>query len=281
MKWRIVYLLFIASPALGHQPVQDMAPRWDGGFGFQIREEYRSSDDLLDGSSDAADPFKRKTSVHTTWLEGVYTFDKAVRVTAKIPWIDQKRITSLGERQSSRGLGDIIVGMPLKSYWNRGPETGNWGFTPSVRIPTGSTGGSYPLGDGSWDFGTSFSYSRETPSWYELVDLFYWKNGGGHDGIRRGDELGLDVNLGIHPLHHNGTNSGLFLMWDATARYEGKGRGSAGTTGRRTLHTGPVAVLYWNNWVLRAEYKHPVYESVYGTQLATGPIVNVLLGVTF
>lgn len=282
MKSILLGMLMLLAPlALAHQPVQDMAPRWAGGYGFQIRQEYRSSDDLLDGSSDAPNPFGRKERVRTTWLEGVYTFDKSVRITAKLPWVDQERVTTTGQRQAARGLGDITLGVPLKVYWNDGAETGNWSFTPSVRLPTGSTGGDYPIDDGSWDFGASFAYSRETPSWYELVDLFYWKNGSGRKGINRGDLIGLDVNLGIHPLHSDANNSGVFLMWDLTARYEARGKSSSTTSGGKRIHTGPVAVGYWNNWMIRAEYKFPVYEKVWSSQLARGPMINLIIGVAF
>ena len=33
-----------STPVWAHQPVMDMSPRWKGGYGFQVREEYHSSD---------------------------------------------------------------------------------------------------------------------------------------------------------------------------------------------------------------------------------------------
>jgi len=56
----------------------DMAPRWEGGFGFQVRNEYRSSDKLLSGDDDVSNPQGRERTVNTTWLEGVYTFKRGL-----------------------------------------------------------------------------------------------------------------------------------------------------------------------------------------------------------
>ena len=274
-------LLLLALPALAHQPVQDMAPRWSGGWGLQVRHEYRASDDLIDGRSDAPNPLGREERVHTTWLEGVYTFRRELRVTAKLPWVDQERVVGTGEKQGARGFGDLTLALPLKRYWNDGPTTRNWSFTPSIRLPTGSTGGDYPIGDGSTDAGVSVSHSRETPRFYQYYDLFFWKNGSGSGNVNRGDVIGLDVNLAIHPLHSNALNAGAFLMWDVSARYEARGRGSSGTTGGKRVSTGPVLVVYWQNVMARAEWKWPAYERVWGAQLSRGTELLVSLAAAF
>ena len=138
----------------------DMAPRWDGGYGIQSRVEY----------------FNSRT---TTWLEGVYTFDKSVRITAKLPYAD-------GE------FGGLILGVPLKKYRNSGPRTSNWSITPSVQLPTGPSG--------SLNHGLSVSYSSESPRFYQLYDLYAWE-----------DRTGLDVNVG---LAFPGKGQGMFAIWD-------------------------------------------------------------------
>ena len=94
-------------------------------------------------------------------------------------------------------------------------------------------------------------------------------------------EFGLDVNIGIHPYHDNLHNLGIFLMADLSARYEGPGTDTIGTTGGKRLSLGPVLVGYWNNVMLRTEAKFPVYENVFGTQVSHGIDLNVGLGVTF
>lgn len=282
----VALLLVAGVPAAGraHQPVMDMAPRWQGGWGFQVRNEYRFSDKLLSGDSDASNPHARERRVDTVWLEGVYTFKREIRLTAKIPWVAQSRVSVLSGspvRQTGRGIGDSILGLQLKHYYNREASTGNFGLTPSIRIPTGSTSDAYPVGDGSWDVGVSTSFSVEMARLYQFYDLFYWHNTDGVRGIDRGDEVGLDVNIGIHPYHDNRNNMGVFLMGDLSARYEARGNDTAGTTGGKRISLGPVLVGYWNNFMLRAEVKFPVYESVWGTQVARGTDFNVGLGVTF
>ena len=263
----------------------DMAPRWQDGWGFQIRNEYRFSDDLLRGSSDVSNPQDRERRVNTTWLEGVYTFKRELRLTAKVPRVDQRRVSVLNGvpvRQSGSGLGDSVLGLQIKRYYNNESGTGNFGLTPSVRIPTGSTSDAYPVGDGSWDFGISSSFSAEKAHLYQFYDLFYWRNTGGKRGIDRGDEVGLDVNIGIHPYHDNQHNRGIFLMGDLSARYEGRGKDdNSDTTGGKRISLGPVVVGYWHNVMLRAEVKFPVYEKVWGTQVGHGTDFRIGIGMAF
>ena len=282
----VALLLVAGVPMTGraHQPVMDMAPRWQEGWGVQVRNEHRFSDELLSGKSDVSNPQGRERRVNTVWLEGVYTFKREIRLTAKIPWVAQSRVSVLSGspvKQTGRGIGDSILGLQLKHYFNREASTGNFGLTPSIRVPTGSTSDAYPVGDGSWDVGVSTSFSAEMVQLYQFYDLFYWHNTEGARGIDRGDEVGLDVNIGIHPYHDNRHNLGIFLMGDLSARYEARGNDTAGTTGGKRISLGPVLVGYWNNLMLRAEVKFPVYESVWGTQVARGIDFNMGLGVTF
>ncbi len=282
----VALLLVAGVPVTGraHQPVMDMAPRWQGGWGVQVRNEHRFSDELLSGKSDLSNPQGRERRVNTVWPEGVYTFKREIRLTAKIPWVAQSRVSVLSGspvKQTGRGIGDSILGLQLKHYFNREASTGNFGLTPSIRIPTGSTSDAYPVGDGSWDVGVSTSFSVEMVQLYQFYDLFYWHNTEGARGIDRGDEVGLDVNIGVHPYHDNRHNLGIFLMGDLSARYEARGNDTAGTTGGKRISLGPVLVGYWNNLMLRAEVKFPVYESVWGPQVARGIDFNMGLGVTF
>jgi|TARA_B110000879_G_C11077918_1_gene473521 hypothetical protein len=147
----------------------DMAPRWSDGYGVQSRIEYFNSES-------------------TTWLEGVYTFDKSVRVTFKLP-------------HSNGDFGGLILGLPLKKYRNDGAKTSNWSITPSLQLPSGN--------DADWDPGLSLSYSSESPKVYQLYDLYRWE-----------DRVGLDINVG---LAFPGKGSGMFALWDISALTSDKG----------------------------------------------------------
>lgn len=281
----VVVLAWLGSAAAwSHQPVMDMAPRWEGGFGFQVRHEFRVTDELLDGRDEISNPLGRERRVHKTWLEAIYTYKREVRMTLKIPWVDQERDANVGGQvvsQSGRGIGDAIFAVPLRKYWNLEASTFNLGLTPQLRAPTGSTRDSYPVGDGSWDMGLSASASWEDPLWYTLVDLFAWRNGSGRRGIDEGDEFGLDINLGIHPYHDNARNLGAFLMLDVEGRIQDRGVDTGGTTGGSRVSVGPILVLYKDNVMLRGEVKFPVHERVAGVQLSRGILYQLGLGVTF
>ena len=178
----------------------DMAPRWAQGYGIQTRVEH----------------FDSQT---TTWLEGVYTFSRSVRSTFKLPYHDG-------------GVGDLILGVPLKRYKNVGPKTSNWCLTPSVQLPTGSGRNS------EWDMGLSVSYSAESPTFYQLYDLYAWK-----------ERAGLDINVGFA---FPGKGSGVFALWDISALTSDQGD---------RIQTGPVIVYFKKNVMIRAEYKALVYEN--------------------
>ena len=224
--------------------------------------------------------------VNTTWLEGVYTFHRSVRLTVKIPFIDQRRDVNqngLPEYQSTSGVGDIVIGLPLKRYSNHRGMTQNWSITPSLRIPTGSSSGDFPISDGSLDAGLSLSFSRETPQFYQLYDLYYWKEGAGKRGMQTGDSFGLDVNLGIHPWHSDETNSGIFLMWDLSASHSDAPNQLNLTTaaGGDRVYTGPVFVAYRQNLMFRVEYKFLAYERVINSSLSRGDQLSVAIGAAF
>jgi len=292
MAFKMKKLLFLFSiwicsfSVSAHQPVMDMAPRWSEGFGFQLRYENFGSDDLMDGDSEISNPLGLKRYVDTLWLEGVYTFNRSIRATFKMPYVDQirtKNIGGVGVRQSNSGQGDLILGLPLKHYRNKLAFTDNFSFTPSLRLPTGSSSGDFPISDGSVDLGLSLSYSSESPKYYTLIDLFYWLNTEGENGMHEGDELGLDINLGYHPFHSNESNSGVFIMWDVIARYNDDPNSATLTTatGGQRLQMGPVLVLYKDNIMFRTEYKHLIYEKTSGISNSRGSEFSIALGITF
>jgi len=260
----------------------DMAPRWAEGYGFQVRAERYGSDQLKHGSSDVANLDGADRYVDTLWLEGVYTFKPAIRATVKIPYVDQER-SRQGVTQRNSGLGDVIVGLPLKRYRNQGSVTQNWGITPSIRMPTGDDSGDFPISDGSWDVGLSLSYAWENPLIYQLYDLYYWKEGSGSNGMQSGDSWGLDVNVGLHPWHSNETDSGVFLLWDVSARHEDapNGRNLTTAAGGNRVQTGPVFIYYLDNFMVRGEYKFLAYEHVDGTGLSRGEQYSMAVGFTF
>ncbi len=292
MKARIIAVQLAAcviAPALlwAHQPVMDMAPRWKRGWGAEIRNEYRGSDGVKDGDAKVDNPLGRDRWVNTTWIEGVYAFVPQVRLTAKIPWVRQRRVivrNGAAVRQSGSGFGDLILGAPLKRLIV-GPGTlADVTLTPSLRVPTGDTSDDFPVGDGSTDFGLSLTYKRDIAWFYQYYDLFYWANGRGKKSLntnKDGDEIGFDMNLGLLPYHDMRTNTGVWVMWDLQARYQDRGVDADGTTGTIRLSTGPMVMWYKDNLMLHVQYTVPAYEWFNGSQVSYGQEVTVGMGITF
>ena len=112
---------FLSSSLFADQPIMNMMPRWDDGWGVQVIEEYRYENDLLLGKKKIASGFSE--DVHITHLEAVYTWDRAIRVTAKLPYvIDAKRELPNGfggkRTEHNSGFGDMTLALILKDYFN-------------------------------------------------------------------------------------------------------------------------------------------------------------------
>jgi len=87
-------------------------------------------------------------------------------------------------------------------------------------------------------------------------------------GVQLGEpSYGFDGNIGLHPIHRNETNSGIFTMWDVTVQK------SKGIT---SVHSGPVLVIYRKNIMARIEVKLPIK----GDKSAL-PILNSGIGFVF
>jgi len=171
----LVFWLMVLDTSLAHQPVMDMAPRWENGYGFQIRHENFSSDTLLNQDSEVPTTVPVKMEVNKLWVEGIYTFKRWIRLSFKLPYVTQSKVideNAAPVKKTGNGVGDLEIGLPLKLYTNLKKSTGNIAFTPSVRFPSGSTKGAFPVSDGSTDFGLSFSKSLESEKIYQYYDVF-------------------------------------------------------------------------------------------------------------
>jgi len=100
--------------------------------------------------------------------------------------------------------------------------------------------------------------------------------------VRSYNQVGLDINIGIHPYHSNTNNSGLFLVFDISARSEQQGIDILGSvTGGDRISIGPIVSVYWNNVMARLDYKIPLYENVKQTQFSRGKEISLGIGFTF
>ena len=169
-------------PVRGEQPIFDEMPRWSGGWGVQLMQEYLTRDKR--GEDNRANAFSSEEQIHLTHVQGVYTWDKSIRATLKIPVVvfaeKVLETNSAGERTrlQDQGLGDPTLALPLKSYFNLDGRSGSWTLTPQVRIPAGKQK-EYTVFSRNWATGLSGSYATETSlfylmtgtgAWYELSD---------------------------------------------------------------------------------------------------------------
>jgi len=172
-----LFAVFYFSAARADQPIFNEMPRWDEGWGVQLVEEYRHESDLMSGNDVVAAGFSE--DVHILHLEGVYTWDRSIRMTVKLPYVlDAKRELPDGKggkiTQYDEGIGDATVALPLKKYFNLDGRSGSWTFAPQVKIPL-SGSDEYEVYDGAWGLGAGVGYETETYRYIFAVGASVWK----------------------------------------------------------------------------------------------------------
>lgn len=130
-------------------------PRWSGGYGVQIIQSYRLAEELEQSKA----PFE--TAYHYSKVEGVYTWQRWVRLTAKLRLLYQRTINQ--RVSDDAGLTDLRLSVPLKSYFNLDGRSGSYTLAPELSLPlTDQNHGQLFIG--SRRYGLSAGY--ETESYY-------------------------------------------------------------------------------------------------------------------
>jgi hypothetical protein len=274
----VLFLLSLPLSLLAHQPVMDMAPRWEGGYGIQTRYVVQDKATLFEGKNSVSNPLGLQSTTSTLWLEGVYTFTREKRVSVKVPYVSRT-----SDSFDSIGLGDTIVGFLNKWYFNKKGLTGNLSLTPSIKLPTGKQDTDLLIGSGTIDAGLSVSASVEAYKYYGMWDLFTWVNSKQGNGETKGSIIGFDSDWGIHPYHDMVRNMGIFAIMSVNARHYNPDNGveNVGNTGGQTLEIAPTLVWYKNNIMARGQYHIPIYTNLNGTQLAPSSGFQLGIGIAF
>lgn len=236
MAMRIPYraaalLAFVAGVpiVMADQPVFNEMPRWSNGWGVQFVEEFRHESDLMSGGEVIVHGFAE--DVHVMHVEGVYTWDKSIRMTAKLPFVmDARREmpNEAGEKlvQRDEGVGDLTLALPLKRYFNMDGRSGSWTFAPQVLVPL-SGDDEYEVYDGAWGQGLSLGYETETHDYIIAIGLSSWVFEGDEPSL---SSASLDLGLNLRMFGSSG-----HVKWETDFIYE--------DDGTEKLYVGPH--LYW------------------------------------
>lgn len=173
----LILLLVSLSQLAADQPIMNMMPRWDGGYGFQVLAESIHRSDLKQGDDVVASGYSEDLSI--LHLQGVYTWDRSVRLTFKLPYIvdaQREMLGSSGDKvvQRDQGLGDLTLALPLKQYFNLAARSGNWTLAPQVRVPLGKADDSYEVANRVWGGGLFAGYETETYNWFFASGISVW-----------------------------------------------------------------------------------------------------------
>lgn len=203
LTWRrclgLGLVLATGSAVPADQPVFNEMPRWDNGWGVQFVGEQRRENDLMSGGRVVAAGFSEE--VDLMHVEGVYTWDKSIRLTAKLPMVlNAKREfpDGLGGKriEHDEGVGDATLALPLKRYFNLDGRSGSWTLAPQVRVPLGSHD-NYNVYNRDWGTGVSAGYETETFRYLLSVGVDGWIFEGNAPAQASGHiDLGLNFSLG-------------------------------------------------------------------------------------
>lgn len=171
MMYRLAVLSVLFS-GLAHaeQPIFGEMPRWDGGYGVQVIQLYRDQE-IRDGAQGTT--FDR--SVHFTRIDGVYTWDKSIRVTGKLRLIDAAT-QSGASRDDLVGLSALTLALPLKEYFNLDGRSGSFTIAPQIFIPFkgADMGLSHPFYQAE-RAGASIGYETESYHYHFGSSISVWK----------------------------------------------------------------------------------------------------------
>ena len=259
---------FLTASLSADEPIMNMMPRWDDGWGYQFIEEYRHESDLLLGSR-ALHPGYTE-DVHLLHFQSVYTWDKSIRLTAKLPYVlDARREMpdgSGGKRiEHDNGIGDATLALPLKKYFNLDGKSGSLTFKPMLRVPFSGTD-DYEIYDNQWGNGLGLGYEYETAKFHVHVSTSGWVYHG-NEPFESWSTIDLGYNF-------NAWNSNGALMWETDFHYE--------DDGSETLMAGPA--LYWNindKAHFRIEWKHDFHDRQGVMDHGNGDVFKFSLGFVF
>jgi hypothetical protein len=261
-------LCLLVFPVLADQPIFNEMPRWSDGWGFQWVHEYRHNRDLLTEETKVGGGFTE--DVHILHLEGVYTWKKSIRMTAKVPYVLDARREMLGPgggklAQHDEGLGDITLALPLKKYFNLDGRSGSWTLAPQLRIPIANDD-AYAVYDHNWGNGLSLGYETETFQWHLGAAITGWV-------FYEGDEAELSATLDL------GRNLTAFgssghVKWETDLIHE--------DDGTVVISAGPA--LYWkitDTVHTRIDWKRDWFDRQGGIDHGNGDTFKVGIGFVF
>jgi hypothetical protein len=249
-------------------PIMNMMPRWDKGWGLQLIDEYRHEDDLLLGKRTAYSGFTE--DVHLLHFQGVYTWDRSVRLTYKLPYVlDARREMpdGLGGKhvEHDNGIGDATLALPLKKYFNLDGRSGSWTFKPMLLVPLAGDD-NYEIYNNEWGGGIGLGYEFEMHGLAFVSSASFWAYEN-----EKPSEAHLSLDLGYN-FRARGTNGTLF--WETDYHHE--------NDGSETLLAGPA--LYWNfndTLHMRLEWKHDFHDRQGTLDHGNGDRYLLSLGVVF
>ena len=241
----ILSFFIITFPIISNsdQPIMNMMPRWDNGYGWQFLYDSICHNDLYLDSSLHKKGFSEE--INQLHIQGVYTWDRSIRITAKLPIVMNayRELVNSDElssdqkiTQKDKGLGDLTLALPLKKYFNLMKRTGSYTLAPQIRIPLRSPD-EYNVWDHVFGRGVFAGYETETRQIFFATGVSYWSFDKNKSDIRHANfDFGWNI------------RNNMQILWETDAHKE--------YNGKRYILNGPAIYFRQNDHThYRLEYK--------------------------
>lgn len=251
--------------------------------------QYMHLGRLKTGTDQVADPMNRSMSVWAMPVMVPYAISDRLIPMLAVPLVRKslRFMDATGRREiHSSGVADALLMFKYTWYQrDRLNATTRAVFVGGVKIPTGSTsvrdasGQSLPrplqLGSGSWDVPVTlaFTATRGRAGW--TGDVTYRVNTEA-EGFEAGDVFGYDIALGyrLWPARYETFRekvvNGYLELNGQVIQHSRDGGAPVRDSGAHEIYLSPG--LQWvplTNLLVESSVQFPVYQNLYGTQLAT------------
>ena len=247
------------SPAFAHGPLFSPGPETIFSEGTEITLGYKMG--RVSGAGTVG-------KVYEPFVELAYGVTPDWQIGLEVPfsWLSANGI-------KSNGLGDISIDTKYQ-LWKLdqpGAQYKAAGFL-KVKLPTGKSNSTPPLGSGSVDVTGGLSAGYESRRWYWFASAGYEAITKGSGGLNGGDRQFLNMVGGIRPVLSEYNEPDTVVMVELNWERAGKDRlngANLANTGGWQMFVSPLVWWTKGQIAIKGGVQIPIAKNLYGNQPAT------------
>ena len=256
-----VLTVLFCGAAFAHEPIFGLGPHviYKGGIGVEMEYELNK-----------ASGHHQKEKESGLGAEVIYGITADLAATIAFPYSFRKEVSNQIGTQDSSGIGDVSLRLKYRFWRHDLPGIqDSAAIIGGVKLPTGDSHATPPLGSGSTDFICAFAAARESLKWYYFGDIRCKINTEGTRDLKKGNLLFVDLAVGIRPWPTQYLKPDLVVMtelnWETKTRDRLNGN-KVNDSGANQLFLSPGFFLTYRNWAVKGGVQLPIYQDFNGEQ---------------